>query len=129
MVVHENFPDFVLFLYLHMAHADGSMHSQEESIVREKMHKLFPEGTDLNEKFDSALNRYRNTKKEDVPGIIKETFNHFKQVKFSVKYRVYTDMYDIINADGRVDESETEALELLRKMIDFGIPEKSTPSN
>jgi uncharacterized tellurite resistance protein B-like protein len=30
-------------------------------------------------------------------------------------------MYDIINADGTIDESETEALESLKKIIDLGV--------
>jgi uncharacterized tellurite resistance protein B-like protein len=124
MVKHRNFQDFVLFLYLHMAHADGTMHSQEETVVREKMTKLFPEGTDLNQAFESALSNYRETKKEDIPALIRETFESFKEVKFSVKYKVYTDMYDIINADGKVEELETSALDLLRNVIDLGIPEK-----
>jgi len=124
MVKHRNFQDFVLFLYLHMAHADGSMHSQEEAVVREKMTKLFPEGTDLNQAFESALSNYRETKKEDIPALIRETFEYFKEVKFSVKYKVYTDMYDIINADGKVEELETSALDLLRNVIDLGMPEK-----
>lgn len=126
MVIHEKFPEFVLFLYLHLAHADGSMHPHEESIVREKMLKLFPEGTDLNETFDKALKAYQETKKEEIPGLIKDTFDHFRQVPFSAKYRVYTDMYDIINADGRVDDAETSALDQLRKIIDIGSVQKST---
>lgn len=124
MVKHRNFQDFVLFLYLHMAHADGSMHSQEETVVREKIKKLFPEGTDLEQTFETALTEYRDTKKEDIPALIRETFEHFKEVKFAAKYKVYTDMYDIINADGKVEDAETAALELLRKVIDLGIPEK-----
>jgi hypothetical protein len=29
-------------------------------------------------------------------------------------------MYDIINADGKVDESEAKALETLKEIIEFG---------
>lgn len=124
MIIHTNFQDFVLFLYLHMAHADGSMHSQEENIVREKMQKLFPAEIDLNQKFEDALAIYKGVKPEEVPAVIKETFEHYKDVRFALKYKVYTDMYDIINADGKVDESETSALDLLRRIIDLGIPQK-----
>ncbi|MFZ9981943.1 MAG: TerB family tellurite resistance protein [Cyclobacteriaceae bacterium] len=123
MVKHGKFQDFILFLYLHMAHADGSMNSQEEAVVREKMTKLFPEETDLNQTFELALAGYRETKKDDIPILIRETFEYFKEVKFSVKYRIYTDMYDIINADGKVEELETSALDLLRKVINLGTPE------
>ena len=121
MVIHDNFQDFVLFLYLHMAHADGSMHQQEESIVREKMKKLFPEGEDLDAHFNRALEQYRNSPKEQIPVIIRDSFDHFNSVTFSAKYRVYTDMYDIINADGRVDQYEKNALDQLREIINLGI--------
>ncbi len=121
MVIHDNFQDFVLFLYLHMAHADGSMHQQEESVVREKMRKLFPENDDMDAHFTRVIEQYRNTPQEQIPAIIRNSFNHFNSVTFSAKYRVYTDMYDIINADGRVDQSEKSALDQLREIINLGI--------
>lgn len=120
MIIHDNFSDFVLFLYLHMAHADGKIHSQEEQVVRSKMIRLYPEGTDLNQKFETALQQYRGINEHVLKDLIKETFQHFESVKFSTKYKVYTDMYDIINSDGRVDERETMALEQLRTLIHIG---------
>jgi uncharacterized tellurite resistance protein B-like protein len=127
MVIHGNFNEFVLFLYLHMAHADGSMQHQEEMVVREKMSKLYPEHEDLNAIFSAALEQYRNCKPEEVPAIIRNSFEHFKSVTFSEKYRVYTDMYDIINSDGRVDSAEKSALDQLREIINLGItPGKSS---
>ncbi|MBM3176679.1 MAG: TerB family tellurite resistance protein [Bacteroidetes bacterium] len=120
MVIHDNFSDFVFFLYLHMAHADGKIHAQEEQVVRAKISKLFPEGTDLNQKFEAGLQQYQGVKKEDLQELIRDTFQHFESVKFSTKYKVYTDMYDIINSDGKVDERETSALEQLRQLIQAG---------
>lgn len=120
MILHDNFSDFVLFLYLHMAHADGKMHAQEEQVVRTKISKLYPDGTDLNQKFEVCLQQYQGIKKEDLPELIRETFQHFESVKFSTKYKVFTDMYDIINSDGKVDERETLALEQLRELIQIG---------
>lgn len=111
-----------MFLYMHLAHADGSMDPQEETIVREKIKKMFPDNSDLNLLFESSLNAYRQIKKEEIPSLIRDTFEHFRQIPFSVKYRVYTDMYDIINADGKVDEMETSALDQLRNIIDQSLP-------
>lgn len=122
MVIHNSFQDFVMFLYMHLAHADGSMDPQEETIVREKIKKMFPDNSDLNLLFESSLNAYRQIKKEEIPSLIRDTFEHFRQIPFSVKYRVYTDMYDIINADGKVDEMETSALDQLRNIIDQSLP-------
>lgn len=124
MVIHENFRDFVLFLYLHMAHADGSMHQQEESVVREKMKKLFAEDDHLEEHFGRLLRQYRDCPQDQVQAIIRDSFDHFSSVTFAEKYRVYTDMYDIINADGRVDQSEKTTLDQLREIINLGIEPK-----
>lgn len=125
MVIHSDFTDFTIFLYLHIAHADGSFHGQEENIIKEKMRKILPENTDVDKKFEACLDDYRAVKKEEIPIIMRHTFEHFKGVKFSIKYKVYTDLYDIINADGKVDESEKSTLDLLRSLIDLGIPQQS----
>lgn len=57
--------------------------------------------------------------------LCKDTFSHFSQVKFAQKYKIYTDMYEIVNADGTIDESETKALEVLKKIIDLGSESKN----
>ena len=36
MVIHKTFSDFVLYLYVHMAFADGAMHPDEERVILEK---------------------------------------------------------------------------------------------
>ncbi len=120
MVIHNSFADFVLFLYVHMAHADGEFHSLEKGVVLGKMRKIFPNEPSYEKKFDEAVNQYRTIDQSKVTAIIRDTFKHFDQVKFAQKYKVYTDMYDIINADGRIDESETKALNELKQIIDIG---------
>ena len=60
-----------------------------------------------------------------VSRVIIDSFKHFNQVKFAQKYKVYTDMYDIVHADGKVDETETIALDALKKIIDIGAETKS----
>ena len=120
MFIHKSFADFVLFLYVHMAHADGEFHSLEKGVVLNKMAKIFPKESDYEKKFDEAVSQYRSIDQSQVTSIIRDSFRHFDQVKFQQKYKVYTDMYDIINADGKVDESETRALDELKQIIDLG---------
>ena len=120
MVIHKSFADFVLFLYVHMAHADGEFHELEKGVVLEKMAKIFPKESNYEKKFDEAVSQYRSIDQSQVTIIIRDSFKHFDQVKFQQKYKVYTDMYDIINADGKVDESETKALNELKQIIDIG---------
>jgi uncharacterized tellurite resistance protein B-like protein len=118
MVIHNSFADFVLFLYVHMAHADGDLHVTEVKVIKEKMAKLFP-NEDLDKKFTAALDEYNAFNKSNLNKLFHSSFAHFDTVKFAQKYRVYGDMYDIIYADGKVLESETKALDELKDIIDI----------
>lgn len=118
MVIHNSFADFVLFLYVHMAHADGDLHVTEVKVIKEKMTKLFP-GENVDKKFAAALDEYNAFDKKNLNKLFHASFAHFNSVKFAQKYRVYGDMYDIIYADGKVLESETKALEELKDIIDI----------
>src|SRR5690349_3005474 len=119
MVIHQSFADFVLFLYVHMAHADSDFHQTELGVIREKMSKLYPFESDLEERLDAAMKEYQAFDKSKLKILFKDTFNHFTNVKFAQKYKVYADMYDIINADGKIDESEAAALQELKEIIDI----------
>lgn len=119
MVLHKYFQDFVLFLYVHMAFADDSLHHTEEQVILDKMSKLFPTEGDPKRKFDMAVAEYKALDPAMVPVVIHDSFKYFNKVKFAQKYKVYTDMYDIVNADGKVEESEKNALEALKQIIDL----------
>jgi len=118
MVIHNSFADFVLFLYVHMAHADGDLHVTEVKVIKEKMAKIFP-NEDADKKFTTALDEYNAFDKSKLNKLFHASFAHFNTVKFSQKYRVYGDMYDIIYADGKVEESEKRALDELKDIIDI----------
>lgn len=120
MVIHKTFADFVLFLYVHMAHADSDFHQDEQQVILKKIPKLFPHETDPSARLSAAEAEYAALDPSRIPSIIRETFKHYSDVKFSQKYKVYTDMYDIINADGKVDESETAAMNELKEIIEMG---------
>ena len=119
MVIHSQFPDFILFLYVHMALADGAVHSSEEQVILTKMAKLFPEESDLKMKLGKAISEYRALDSSLAINVIRESFRFFDKVTFAQKYKVYTDMYDIVNADGKVEESEKHALDGLKEIINM----------
>lgn len=119
MVLHSQFQDFILFLYVHMAMADGSLHSSEELVILNKMSKLFPNETDLKGKLQMAIKEYRSVDPALTSNVIRESFLFFDKVTFAQKYKVYADMYDIVNADGKVEESEKHALDGLKEIIDM----------
>jgi uncharacterized tellurite resistance protein B-like protein len=119
MVIHQSFADFVLFLYVHMAHADSDFHQTELGVIREKMSKLYPFESNLEDRLETSLKEYKAFDKSKLKILFKDTFNHFTNVKFAQKYKVYADMYDIINADGKIDDSEAAALQELKEIIDI----------
>ena len=120
MVIHKNFADFVIFLYVHMAYADGVFHPSEKDVILDKVSKHFPTETDPKKKIITVEKEYLAMNPDEISTVIHDTFKHFSSVKFSQKFKVYTDMYDIINADGKVEQSETMALNELKKIIDLG---------
>ena len=119
MVIHNNFHDFVLFLYVHIALADNYLHESEESLILDKMSRLFPAETNPKKKFEEAMVNYKLQGSEKIMEIIRDTFKQYSHIKFTQKYKVYTDLYDIVNADGKVEESEMVALDLLKQIIDM----------
>ena len=125
MVVHTTFADFVLFLYVHMAYADGEYHPSEQKVILEKVPKLFPSEVDPRKILSLAEQQYLKTDHKKIASIIQDTFRHFSSVKFSQKYKIYTDMYDIIHADGKVEESETRAMNELKEIIEMGARPKA----
>lgn len=104
-----------------MAHVDGSYHPAERKAILEKLPKLYPDEKNAEAKLTAAEKEYLSVDKSKLSLIIKETFKHFNAVKFAQKYKVYTDMYDIIHADGKVEASETTALNELKDIIEMGV--------
>ena len=120
MVLHNNFSDFVLFLFVHMSHVDNDYHPTEMKVIEEKMVRLFPKGTDLEKKLYNAIREYNGFDKSQIEPMIRNSFLHFGEVKSTQKYKVYSDIYDIINADGKIEASETAAMDVLGQIMEIG---------
>jgi len=119
--IYTSFKDFILFLYVHMAYADDHFDETEEDVILKKMGRLFPKEENQIPKYEQFKNDYKKLNSEDIDQLIQSNFDNFSHVNFSDKYRVYREMYDIINADGVIDESETEAMDKLKKIIDYEV--------
>ena len=102
-----------------MAISDGTLHSSEEQVILNKMTKLFPTEIDIKKKLQLAVIEYKALDSVMTMNVIRESFMHFDKVTFAQKYKVYADMYDIVNADGKVEESEKNALNGLKEIIDM----------
>ena len=119
MVIHSTFPDFVLFLYVHIAHSDDSYDPSEIGTIKNKMEKLFPAGTDLEKKLYQAIREYNTFDHARISELVHDTFAHFHEDDQTRKTRLFADVKDIMEADGKVLPTEREAFETIRKVIEF----------
>lgn len=118
MILHRSFPDFILFLYVHMSHADSSYDPSEMATIKAKMSALYPGGTDIEKKLYLALREYNSFDKSKLADLFEETLRHFS-VETPETDNVYTDLYEIMQADGKVEQSETKTLEALKQIINL----------
>ena len=118
MVIHSTFPDFVLFLYVHVAHIDHTFDPNEMSTIKSKMARLFPEGTDLEKKLYQAIREYNKFDRSKINKLCEETLLHFKTDKETVKSLLFNDFREIIMADGQVHELESRMLAKIRRIVD-----------
>ncbi len=124
MRLHSTVPDFILFLYVHMSHADQNYDPQEMAAIKSKMHTLFPDDTDLEKKLYAAIREYNSFDKSKITELIDQTLQHFGVDTLTDK--VYADLYEIIQADGKVYQSETKAFETIKRIIEIHSEPKTT---
>ena len=117
MVIHANLPDFILFLYVHMSHADDSYDPTEMAAIKNKMKGLFTKDTDVEKKLYVTIREYNSFDKNKLTELLSDSFRHFG-TDTSVDALLFNDLKEIIQADGKVDQAEMNALEALKRMID-----------
>jgi len=120
----ENFKEFTLFLYIYIADSDDFIHETEVEVIKKKIPKLFP-NTDAEKVYQEALKKFRAFKKEEVDKIIHSNFKEHQEKSFTSKYKIFTDLYDIIVADGVLDERETRSIQKLKDIIDQNLEQKN----
>ena len=54
---------------------------------------------------------------EEIAHFIRESFDQFRNESFASKYNMFTDLYDIVNSDGKIEEAETAVLNQIRELI------------
>ena len=118
MIIHQSLADFILFLYVHMSQADKSYDPSEMAVIKRKMPGLFPVGTDFEKKLYTTIRQYNAYDKSLLTQLFEETIRHFKKdPKLSIDEKLYTDLLEIVSADGNVDSDEAKAFEALKKII------------
>lgn len=117
MVIHNTLPDFILFLYVHMSHADDSYDPTEMAAIKIKMNGLFSAGTDLEKKLYLAIREYNTFDKGKLTELFSASIEHFSK-KSPVDTNLFNDLREIIQADGKEAQSERDALDILKRIID-----------
>ena len=100
-----------------MSRADDSYDPSEIAAIKVKMNTLFAEGTDLEKKLYSAIREYNSFDKSKLTELFTDSIKHFSK-KSAVEAHLFKDLSEIIQADGKVDQSETNALDVLKRIID-----------
>lgn len=119
MVIHPTLPDFILFLYVHLAHVDDSYDPKELSVIKSKMKVLFPSGTDLEKKLYQSIRDYQKFDKAQLGELCADTISFYQNNNQQLPTRLLKDLQDIVNADGHIEKSEAEALAKLNGMLDY----------
>lgn len=117
-MIHNSFPDFLLFLYVHMSEADHNYDPAEIALIKKKMLGLFPKGTDLEQKLYRTIRDYNNFDKNKLDALFKNTFEKFRGANPELRETLFKDIQEIASADGAINSSESQALETLKRIID-----------
>jgi uncharacterized tellurite resistance protein B-like protein len=100
-----------------MSRADDSYDPTEMAAIKNKMNGLFSKGTDIEKKLYLTIREYNSFDKTKLTELLSDSIKHFSNFT-SVDTHLFNDLREIIQADGKVDQSEMNALEALKRMID-----------
>lgn len=117
MLIYSTFADFIIFLYVHISQADNSYDPAEMAAIKSKMKTLYPADTDIEKKLYGTIREYNSFNKEQLNELLQANAKHFSQDKSMEQYNIFDSMTEIIRADGRVEQSETNVLESLKELI------------
>lgn len=117
-ITFSSFKEYILFMYVHIAFADGVVQIEEKSLILKKLQRYFESEEAIISNFEKMLITYQQMK-EQADVIIKNHVKTFSNIEFYKKYKVFRDLYEIIEADGIVEECESEALDKLKIIIGY----------
>ena len=109
--------DFTLFMFVHIASVDGSLHPNEREAIIEKMNELFPGEAPYEEKLGALESQYKKLGFAAAEDLLTETWPIFSSMNQEMKTKLYKDLFDIINSDARVNEEETRALKIFKPWL------------
>jgi len=115
---YEDFNDFIIFLYLYMAQADGFIDPREEKVIMDKLRILYPGNAHLDKVYQTAKEAFLALDSREYDQIINFNFEKHTEKSFTYKYKIFTDLYEIIIADGVIAEEESKSMKKLKTLIE-----------
>jgi len=109
--------DFVLFLFVHIAWVDGSIHPTEKDTITEKMQELFPDVADVEQKLTLVESQYRGLGPGQAEIMLKTGTSTFSNIDPKLKRAIHEGLVDIINSNGKIDSAETATLRHLKSWL------------
>jgi len=129
MVIHDTFEDFVLFLCIHMSHADNSYDPAELSAIKSKMKGWFPDEKDIEKKLYTAIREYNDFDKTKLREVFEGSFKHFSASDNARLGMVINDLSEIVKADGKVDQDEERMLRAFQRLVDLSAEQNPTDAD
>ena len=119
MVIHSRFSDFILFLFVHMSHADETYDPYEMATIKTKISGMFDDDTDIERKLYLTIREYNSFDKVELPQLFQDSFKHFGEDESIQKNTFFDDLTEIMQADGKVVHAEKKALQALKEIIEL----------
>lgn len=116
MVIHTTFPDFILFLYVHIAKSDSYYDPREIAQIKERMTALFPEGTDMERKLYRAIREYNSFDASRITELLRDSLAYFNNDEETRKTRLYSQIATMIKSDERLLRGR-EAYHTIRRIV------------
>ena len=85
--------------------------------LKKKIRGLFEKDTDIEKKLYAAIREYNSFDRSKLSALFSASFKHFDQDDSVLKNNFYSDLNEIIAADGKIELAESKALEALKEII------------
>lgn len=117
MIIHKTLQDFIVFLYVHISQADNTYDPKEMATIKSKMKRLFPAGTDIEQKLYTTIRDYNTFDRAKLGDLFRSSIEQFGK-EGALDSAFHDDLNDIILADGKIKADETRTLDRLRNLLD-----------
>jgi uncharacterized tellurite resistance protein B-like protein len=113
----ELFEDFILFLFIHVARADGSLHPNERDVILQKMSEIISAEANWAQRLEDMDRKYTALGVTAAETLLKDSLSRFAHHDPAVRSRIHQAVYDIVNANGQVHAEEIKTLRVFKNWL------------